>query len=62
MQISGDRGARAYTSVAQCVRLMVATEGAGALFSGLAPTLIRSLPNLGLQFLLYETIKRAIGL
>ena len=41
--------------------MMVTTEGVGALFYGLAPTVIRSLPNLGIQFLLYETLKVMLG-
>ena len=40
---------------------MVSTEGAGSLFYGLAPTVIRSLPNLGIQFLLYELLKTVLG-
>ena len=40
---------------------MVAQEGVASLFYGLTPTLIRSLPNLGIQFLLYETIKMLLG-
>lgn len=40
---------------------VVAQEGSATLFYGLTPTLIRSLPNLGIQFLLYEMIKRALG-
>lgn len=61
MQISGASGARTYSSITQCVRLMLATEGFGAFWYGLAPTVLRSLPNLGLQFLLYELLKRALG-
>ena len=50
-----------YASITECVRLMVATEGWGSLWYGLAPTVIRSVPNLGIQFLLYELIKAALG-
>jgi solute carrier family 25 phosphate transporter 23/24/25/41 len=61
MQISGATGVATYTGVGQCCRLMLEKEGAGAFFYGLAPTVIRSLPNLGIQFLMYETIKAALG-
>ena len=61
MQISGASGAKTYTSSLQCLRTLVAQEGTGSLFYGLTPTLIRSLPNLGIQFLLYETIKYLLG-
>ena len=36
-------------------------EGVGALFLGIAPTVVRAAPNLGVQFLLYELLKRSIG-
>ena len=61
MQISGALGAASYTNALQCVRLVLAEEGLGAFFYGLAPTVIRSLPNLGIQFLLYETLKTLLG-
>jgi len=61
MQISGASGARSYVSIAQCVSMMLRTEGWSVLYYGLAPTVIRSLPNLGVQFLLYELIKIALG-
>mgnify|MGYP002884670849 FL=1 len=61
MQISGTTGAPMYASISQCVRLVIGAEGWGALWYGLAPTIIRSLPNLGIQFLLYEMIKVSLG-
>lgn len=61
MQISGASGAVAYTNIAQCTQTMLATEGWGALWYGLTPTVIRSLPNLGFQFLLYELLKTSLG-
>ena len=51
-----------YKNMLDCLRVMVATEGAGSLFLGLLPTLVRSVPNLGIQFLAYELIKRELGL
>ena len=63
MQISGALGSMgSYANPWQCARTVIAAEGAGALFYGITPTVIRSLPNLGIQFLLYESIKRALGL
>ena len=61
MQISGATGATAYTSILQCVRMVVDAEGWGALWFGLTPAVIRSLPNLGVQFLLYEVLKTLLG-
>jgi len=34
----------------------------GALFLGIAPTVVRAAPNLGIQFLLYELLKGSLGL
>ena len=48
MQISGATGAGTYRSIAHCCRVILEREGASAFFFGLAPTVIRSLPNLGL--------------
>ena len=61
MQISGATGAGTYSSIAECCRVVLNKEGAAAFFSGLTPTVIRSLPNLGIQFLLYETLKAMLG-
>ena len=43
------------------MRKVVASEGVGALFLGIAPTVVRAAPSLGIQFLLYELLKRALG-
>lgn len=45
-----------------CLGQMVLKEGAGSLFYGLGATVIRSVPNLGIQFLMYELIKAALEL
>ena len=50
-----------YKNMVDCVRTTVATEGVGALFLGIAPTVVRAAPNLGVQFLLYELLKRGLG-
>lgn len=63
MQISGATGSNLlYTGMFDCVRKIIATEGIGALFLGIAPTVVRAAPNLGIQFLLYELLKGALGL
>ena len=62
MQVSGALGATKYTGMVHCVKTIAATEGLGSLFHGLAPTLLRALPNLGIQFLMYETFKSMLGL
>ena len=62
MQISGALGAVKYTNAWNCLRTVAATEGWMALFYGLTPTILRALPNLGLQFFLYEVIKTMLGL
>ena len=36
--------------------------GAAAFFSGLSARVLRSVPNLGIQFLLYEMAKQGLGL
>jgi len=61
MQISGAMGAATYTSMLQCFQVIVRAEGYGTLFYGLLPTVIRSVPNLGIQFLLYEVLKSLLG-
>lgn len=63
MQISGAAGSDlVYTGMADCVRQVVSSEGVGALFLGIAPTVVRAAPNLGIQFLLYELLKGSLGL
>jgi len=63
MQISGAQGSSvAYRGIVDCFGKMVATEGVGSLFFGLSATVVRSLPNLGIQFLMYELIKAALDL
>jgi hypothetical protein len=61
MQISGARGAATYRSIGHCFRALIADEGVAALFYGLSPTVIRSLPNLGIQFWMYEVLKAYLG-
>ena len=63
MQISGAVGSSlAYRNVFDCFKVMVATEGAGSLFLGLGATVVRSVPNLGIQFLVYGLLTAALGL
>ena len=46
-----------YASYTSALREIVRTEGAGALFNGLKPTLIGIVPYAGLSFMTYETLK-----
>lgn len=46
-----------YPSYAGALREIVRTEGAGALFNGLRPTLVGIVPYAGLSFMTYETLK-----
>ena len=63
MQISGATGSELeYGGAVQCARRILAEEGAAAFFSGLSATVLRSVPNLGIQFLLYEMAKQGLGL
>ena len=55
------QGAVRYANMVQCAGSILTQEGVGAFFLGIQPTLIRSVPNLGIQFLLYELLKRSIG-
>ena len=45
-----------------CARELHAKGGVRSLYKGLPVTIIRTLPNTGLQFFFYEAIKRALGL
>ena len=55
------QGAVRYANMVQCAGSILTQEGVGAFFLGIQPTLIRSVPNLGIQFLLYELLNRSIG-
>ena len=46
-----------YASYTSALREIVRTEGAGALFNGLRPTLVGIVPYAGLSFMTYETLK-----
>jgi len=63
MQISGAAGSSlVYKNMVDCVRRTIATEGVGALFLGIVPTVVRAVPNLGIQFWLYELLKLQLKL
>ena len=46
-----------YTSALDCYFKVKAAEGWTGLYRGLGITLIRGIPNTGIQFLVYETLK-----
>tara|TARA_B100000513_G_scaffold176549_1_gene93519 strand:- start:806 stop:1708 length:903 start_codon:yes stop_codon:yes gene_type:complete len=64
MQVSGARGAEfAYPHMLGCVQDILRSPNPLALFfSGITATLVRSVPNLGIQFFLYEIAKSALEL
>lgn len=59
---SGPAGSNAILSAWLCARALAREGGAGAFYRGLPVTVIRTLPNTGLQFFFYERIKRSMGL
>jgi hypothetical protein len=52
----------AFGSAWGVARKLYADGGVGSLYKGLPVTIIRTLPNTGLQFFFYEAIKRSLGL
>ena len=58
MQVQGADGQPPkYTSALDCYFKVKAAEGWTGLYRGLGITLIRGIPNTGIQFLVYETLK-----
>lgn len=43
------------------MRKIVKSEGVGALYSGLKPTLVRTMPATAALFLIYENTKKYMG-
>jgi len=60
MQGSGNETA-VYTSALDCVRQILRNEGWEALYRGMGLTIVRSVPNTGVQFALYELCKDIIN-
>ena len=44
----------------QGARSIVAKEGIGGLYHGLLPTLLRDVPDIAIQFTLYERLRRVL--
>ena len=44
----------------QGARSIVQREGIGGLYHGLLPTLLRDVPDIAIQFTLYERLRRAL--
>jgi solute carrier family 25 carnitine/acylcarnitine transporter 20/29 len=58
MQLQGVGGsAVAYTSAMDCFLKMGRQEGVKSLYRGLTATIIRGVPNTGIQFAVYEGLK-----
>lgn len=47
-----------YTGLVQTLRLIIAEEGAAALYGGLSAHLLRVIPNAAIMYTVYETIVR----
>jgi hypothetical protein len=62
MQVSGAVGAAKYSNIFNCLQTIIKKEGWGALFFGLAPTMLRAIPGLGIHMFVYEIMKIALGL
>lgn len=61
-RVPGAARAGALGTAWACAKGLHAKGGMGSLYKGLPVTIIRTLPNTGLQFFFYEAIKRALGL
>ena len=58
LQLQGVNGRAAeYSGWLDCMRQVVRREGVGALYRGLGVTILRSIPNTGIQFMVYEACK-----
>jgi hypothetical protein len=62
MQVSGAVGAAKYSNIFNCLQTIIKKEGWTALFYGLAPTMLRAIPGLGIHMFVYEIMKIALGL
>lgn len=61
-RLSSAKRLSAFGSAWSVARRLHADGGVGSLYKGLPVTIIRTLPNTGLQFFFYEAIKRSLGL
>ena len=58
LQMQGEGGrARIYRDTIDCYQKLIRTQGIMSLYQGLTPTLLRALPNMGIQFSAYEVLR-----
>ena len=63
MQTNGANGqARIYSTSWDCCKKTFAKEGIHGFFNGLSTNIVRSVPGAGIQFAVYDGLKRLIGL
>lgn len=62
MQMQGQDGAKLeYTHAVDCYTKLFQRHGVGIFYRGLAPTLVRAMPNMGIQFSAYELLRQSFG-
>ena len=63
LQIDGTGGRPArFAGFFDCCAQIVRREGVGALYRGLGATIVKGVPNTGIQFGVYELLKDMFGL
>lgn len=62
MQMQGQHGAsREYRHTLDCYAKLYRTHGFAIFYRGLTPTLVRAMPNMGIQFSAYESLRELLG-
>ncbi|RLN98439.1 hypothetical protein BBJ28_00015489, partial [Nothophytophthora sp. Chile5] len=62
LQMQGAGGAtRKYRHAWDCYKQLARNEGWTAYYRGLTPTLVRAIPNMGVQFATYDFLKNLMG-
>lgn len=62
LQLQGINGQPVmYKSMIQAARGIIQKEGAGSLFRGLQPMYISAIPSAGVSYVVYESVKRVLG-
>uniref|UniRef100_A0A7S2RIX6 Uncharacterized protein n=1 Tax=Eucampia antarctica TaxID=49252 RepID=A0A7S2RIX6_9STRA len=51
-----------YKNTFECFSRMIKNEGAGSLYKGLGPACVATIPGTGIAYIVYESMKRALGL
>lgn len=63
MQTNGANGReRIYSTSWDCCKKTFAKEGMQGFFNGLSTNIVRSVPGAGIQFMVYDALKRLVGL